>query len=553
MSHDFVSNNPRLMKEWNWEKNNALGFFPDNLTCGSSKVVWWKCSVCGHEWSTKISHRNNGTTCKMCNSKKLSTAPFEKSLAFLFPDIAEEWDFSKNSVSPSEVYPQSNKMFWWICDKGHGWQDSPSHRTNRKNSCPVCSNRTVLPGFNDLASTHPELMKDWDWEKNEKLGISPYNISYGSNTIVFWKCQFGHSWSSKVYSRTTDKQGCPFCSKELKVSFPEKTIVYYLNTLPTEVVENYKNCSLGKQEIDIYIPSIKLGIEYDGFYWHQSNKNDLTKDNKCLENNITLIRIREPGCPIYDSSAIKINLPNRSISALEDAIRTIFKILQENFEIVSSCDINIDRDSSEILSSVLSRDKINSVAKSNFYNEWNWTKNKGLDPKHIHVNSNKKVWWICDKGHEWNVSPAHRNRGHKCPICAGQTVLPGFNDLFTLFPNIAKEWDSDRNNISANNVSARSNKKYFWICSTCGHRWETSIYVRTSMGCGCPECSKKKISKSASRGVRNLTKDICYDSLKDAALDNNISSSAISNCCRGKTKTAGGYRWEYINNYSTKE
>ena len=67
----YLIDNPTLMAEWNWEKNNELGLFPDKLTSGSSKKAWWKCNVCAFEWQTKISHRSNGTGCKNCLSKKL--------------------------------------------------------------------------------------------------------------------------------------------------------------------------------------------------------------------------------------------------------------------------------------------------------------------------------------------------------------------------------------------------------------------------------------------------------------------------------------------------
>ena len=55
----YVSDNAQLMTEWHWEKNNALGFDPRRLTCGSGKTVWWKCAQ-GHEWEAIISSRSKG-------------------------------------------------------------------------------------------------------------------------------------------------------------------------------------------------------------------------------------------------------------------------------------------------------------------------------------------------------------------------------------------------------------------------------------------------------------------------------------------------------------
>ncbi|NLB48861.1 MAG: hypothetical protein GX813_03380 [Erysipelotrichia bacterium] len=61
--------------------------------------------------------------------------------------------------------------------------------------------------------------------------------------------------------------------------------------------------------------------------------------------------------------------------------------------------------------------------------------------------------------------------------------------------DFADEWDYDTNKKKTDEVTAKSNKPYFWICSKCNHHWKTKIYVRTVMGCGCPECKKAIISK----------------------------------------------------------
>ena len=47
--------------------------------------------------------------------------------------------------------------------------------------------------------------------------------------------------------------------------------------------------------------------------------------------------------------------------------------------------------------------------------EWNWEKNIDADPKHLTVGSHKKVWWKCNKGHEWQAIIKDRNSGKGCP------------------------------------------------------------------------------------------------------------------------------------------
>ena len=79
--------------------------------------------------------------------------------------------------------------------------------------------------------------------------------------------------------------------------------------------------------------------------------------------------------------------------------------------------------------------------------EWNWEKNNDLnfDPKTLTLGSNKKVWWKCAKGHQWEATIANRINGRGCPYCAGQKVLIGYNDLQTVNPILANEWDYKKN------------------------------------------------------------------------------------------------------------
>ena len=61
-----------------------------------------------------------------------------------------------------------------------------------------------------LQKTHPHLIKEWDFDKNK---IKPTEITYGSVTPIFWKCEeFGHPWTAKPNSRTSNNTGCPKCS-----------------------------------------------------------------------------------------------------------------------------------------------------------------------------------------------------------------------------------------------------------------------------------------------------------------------------------------------------
>ena len=95
--------------------------------------------------------------------------------------------------------------------------------------------------------------------------------------------------------------------------------------------------------------------------------------------------------------------------------------------------------------------------------------------------------------HSWTAQIASRTSGRGCPICSGHTVQVGFNDLKTKFPEIAVQADGWDTSI----INPGSDAKKPWICDS-GHRWVASIVKRTSSGRGCPYCSNNKVLKGFS-------------------------------------------------------
>ncbi len=112
----------------------------------------------------------------------------------------------------------------------------------------------------------------------------------------------------------------------------------------------------------------------------------------------------------------------------------------------------------------------------------------------VAAGSIKKVWWKCSKGHEWKAVIGSRSKGAGCPMCAGQKAIEGVNDLATLNPKLAKEWDYEKNgNLFPSQFKPNSGKKVWWKCNK-GHEWQTTISHR-SLGNGCPVCAGKKVKK----------------------------------------------------------
>ena len=94
--------------------------------------------------------------------------------------------------------------------------------------------------------------------------------------------------------------------------------------------------------------------------------------------------------------------------------------------------------------------------------EWHPTKNGNLKPEDVSSGSGKEVWWLCPAGHSYLMVVNQRaKRGYNCPYCSGHRALPGVNDLSTTNPELAKEWNYEKNvNLTPHDVTAGSHKKY---------------------------------------------------------------------------------------------
>ena len=125
--------------------------------------------------------------------------------------------------------------------------------------------------------------------------------------------------------------------------------------------------------------------------------------------------------------------------------------------------------------------------------EWHPTKNLPLTPGHVLPGSEKKVWWRCSKGHEWQAEIRSRVDGCGCPVCANRAVAPGVNDLASRFPKLAQEWHPTKNGtLTPQKVTSGTKRKVWWRCEK-GHEWRVSVQSRTLDGTGCPVCAGRVV------------------------------------------------------------
>jgi len=256
--------NPELCKEWNYKKNYPLT--PSDVSHGSSKKVWWLCNKCNHKWKSMIKNRGGKNAigmCPKCARKKAGTSPHKINSKNLLinhnPALAKEWHLIKNgNLTLENISYGSHKKVWWKCIKcGHEWEADVRKVVKGYSVCFKCRS---------LAYKKPELIKEWHFNKNKNL--TPWNVSYGSNKKVWWKCiKCGHEWKAEINNRF-NKSGCPFCKK----------IILKNNTKCDSMIEAY---------LYLKYNSRKIKFKYHKKYGKELGKSTcdfyLTKDNTYIE------------------------------------------------------------------------------------------------------------------------------------------------------------------------------------------------------------------------------------------------------------------------------
>ena len=437
------------------------------------------------------------------------------SFADNFPERAKDWDYEKNGeLLPTQVTAGSNIEVYWKCHVcGYEWKSMVVSHSKTKFSCKKCSYREKsLMRFGDkpLVETHPQLADEWDYEKNGEL--TPYNVTAHLHKRVNWVCHKGHHWPAYVSVRARLNIGCPYCKKEWGTSFPEQAIYFYLR----KVTKAQNRYIFKGEEIDIFLGDEEwnTAIEYDGAYYHSTAKSqnrEKRKNQLLADNSIRLIRIKECDYDKVSNGVIYVKYQSDH-TYLKWVINEILKLCDKE-EYINQLDIDIERDRNQIYALYIQSEKENSIVARipEVAKQWDYEKNGDIKPEYIPCTSQKKFYWICEKGHSWPAQVNTRLKGHGCPYCAGIILSPGENDLLSQNPELVKEWDYDRNgDLMPDKITVNNGKRVWWVCSTCGHHWKVGVGHRNK-GEGCPKCADKQ---------RTLSKHKRIVALKGSFADN---------------------------------
>lgn len=441
--------------EWFYQKN--CGWGPEHFSYGSNVKVWWECQYCLRDYKSAISNRTiQQSGCPYCASKKVCT---ENALVSNFPKIAQEWHPSKNGkLKVSSVMKFSIKRAWWLCSKcGHEWETTIADRTFQQAGCPACYRARiedkkahhVKAAFKPIVIGETEVPRAWyenpnnkfetlaakypkiakQWHPTKNEEWTPEHFSQASGVKVWWKCKKGPDHEWQSTIRHRTRN---------KQGCPfcagqKVSVTNSLKSLYPKIAKQWHATRNGK------LSPADVTARSDRKVWWQCKR---FSDHEWLASIGARTR-GGTGCP--QCSGAKVSAEN---------------CLQAEFPYIAV--------------------------------QLHPTKNNGLKATEITAKSNRKVWWICNKGpdHEWQASPCDRtSKGSGCAYCAGKKVSIT-NSLASNFPHVAREWHKTKNGkLTAKAVTSKSDREVWWQCSLDkSHVWQDRIYHRTALNRGCRLC-----------------------------------------------------------------
>lgn len=224
----WIRQHPQAVAEWDWARNP-----PERdpwALKGTMPKAWWVCTA-GHSWEASPNTRGaSKTNCRYCMGAAIW--PGLNDLGTLFPDIAAEWDNSAEMNAghdPDRISPSVHLKITWKCREGHRWPRSIRARITKPAGCPECHrarertaeeaktnlqrrvprrHRRIVPGVNDLATTHPHLAREWAATNS----LTAAEVASWSSDEVTWVCSLGHHWERSVEGRCASGSGCKVCS-----------------------------------------------------------------------------------------------------------------------------------------------------------------------------------------------------------------------------------------------------------------------------------------------------------------------------------------------------
>ena len=491
----LLKDNLEVMKYWDYDKNDNS--ILDKVSTGSNKVVWWICKK-NHSYSQSIHSKTKGIGCPICNNKLVLKG--YNDLATTNPELLDEWNYNKNNlnnITPFNITKGAEKKVWWLCPKCNQSYECFAYSKKKGVGCPYCSSKIIIKGLNDIFTKKPKWEQSWDYKKNN---IDPYTLSVSSHKKVWWICnQCRKSFERKVSDVDIDVVLCKECSINNGVIKRINSIIDSNGSFIDNYPEIAKEWDYEKNEItpDKITSNSKIKA-----YWICPNGHSY---RSTLSHRISGRR-----CPIC-SKEMSISFPEKAVVYYLSKIeKTIIESYKPDFLNGKEIDIYLpDKNIGiEYDGSAWHKNKTRDIKKNNLCNDNNIKliriRENGcpmLDDSSIDYyfektenfsNLNEIISTIIYSLYKTNIDVNIEKDRFEIYKIVNYSIKE--KSLESMYPEIAKEWDYEKNkDLKPSQFYSHSSKKFWWVCPK-GHSYNTSIAKRTD-GANCPYCSNEKILK----------------------------------------------------------
>lgn len=336
-----------------------------------------------------------------------------------------------------------------------------------------------------------ELKSQWMEEKNLPLTID--SVSAGSNKKVWWKCEKGHEWEAVIKGRSHGN-GCPYCSGRLAIQgetdFGTLYPLYAQQWHPTKNGELTPSNVTPRSAKKVWWQCEK-GHEWEGSIVNR-NLNDIHDTAPCA---VCLGNVLQVG--VNDFASLKPELVkfwsnDNPISPQEVTARSNKKVVWECEEGHKFKAAPGDFTHCSLCSGRRFKKGENDIASTYPELMSKWDASANDDPTTLNA-SRKSIpyFWLCEKGHQWKVSLSEILDGKQCSVCEFKIADPRYNTLDVLHPEIAKEWDTEKNDKSVQSITPKSYYSAWWVCPL-GHSWRGLVTNRVK-GTLCPVCEGREV------------------------------------------------------------
>ena len=472
--NDLATKRPDFAAEWS-DKN--LPVTPDSIIWRKHKIYWWKCTVCGNEWTAWLTKRiEHESGCPYCAGYKVAQG--YNDLKTTDPEIAKDWDYEANGeITPDSLYRSSLFFAQWKCKEGHSYGMKIADRTINGKNCSICDMR-FKASFPELLLMHIAKRDGIRYKigtKDTELFFPKYKIAFETEGVSLSKKEF-----QKVKKKKFAKEGITLYTMQraddLKKS--EQNIRYILQ-------KHGITASIRKDDIE----SIKKSFFGDDYTEEKYNGGGKFRDVPGVIRNQSKVipaPLTETDPEISKEWSEK-NFPfkpeDENGKSSSKVWWTCFKCGYEWKSVISNRTYTYK--GCPVCAGKIVVKGINDLSTTHPDLVKEWSPKNELRPEEVTHGRSASVLWCCSKGHEWKASISNRASGNTCPICAKEPVLQGINDLKTTNPEIMKMW-SDKNDIKPEEIRASYRKQVWWVCSVCGNEFLAqphSIIRRKKPGC----------------------------------------------------------------------